>query len=49
VYRTIDKILYLTKVLYEQKRAKKPRKRKLKASEEVLLKTSTPEDRVLLK
>jgi len=49
VYRIIDKILYLTEVLNEQKRAKKPRKRKLKAYEEVLLKTSTPEDRVLLK
>jgi len=49
VYRTIDKFLYLTKVLNEQKRAKKQRKRKLKASEEVILKTSAPEDKVLLK
>jgi hypothetical protein len=34
VYRTIDKNLYHTKVLDEQKRAKKSTKRKLKASEE---------------
>jgi len=34
VYKTINSILHLTKVLNEQKRAKKLRKRKLKASEE---------------
>jgi len=34
VYRTVDKILYLYKVLKEQKRAKESTKRKLKASEE---------------
>jgi len=34
VYRTIDKILYLYKVLEEQKRAKQSTKRKLEASEE---------------
>ena len=34
MYRTIDKILYLYKVLEEQKRAKESTKRKLKASEE---------------
>jgi len=34
VYRTIDKILYLYKVLEEQKRAKESTKRKLEASEE---------------
>jgi len=34
VYKTIDKILYLYKVLEEQKRAKESTKRKLEASEE---------------
>ena len=34
VYRTIDKILYLYKVLEEHKRAKESTKRKLEASEE---------------
>jgi len=34
VYRTIDKSLYLYKVLEEQKRAKESTKRKLEASEE---------------
>jgi len=34
VYMTIDKILYLYKVLEEQKRAKESTKRKLEASEE---------------
>jgi len=34
VYMTIDKILYLQKVLKEQKRAKESTKRKLEASEE---------------
>jgi len=34
VYRTIDKISYLYKVLKEQKRAKESTKRKLEASEE---------------
>ena len=34
VYRTIDKILYLYKVLEEQKRAEESTKRKFEASEE---------------
>jgi len=34
VYRTIDKVLYLYKVLEEQKREKESLKRKLEASEE---------------